>query len=137
MEQLSYTDEEDLRRATPRVRLQWMKSPVVGSTESHDSFVQAELPDVGPYQKNSTLGAAGFATYRGEARGLPVFRRVTTVPPEHSVYKRLTLDARQFEEASLLELFTDLFFAANYEVFTRTQDVIDGTSLASYIGYFG
>lgn len=43
----------------------------------------------------------------------------------------------KFEDASLLELFTDLFFAANYEVFTRTQDVVDGTSFASYVGYFG
>lgn len=109
-------DEEDLRRPTPRVRLRLMKSPVVGSTESQDDIVEHEVAGIDQWHKPATLGAAGFATFRGEHKGLPLFRK--------------------FEDASLLELFTDLFFAANYTVFTQTQQVTDTNTLAAYIGYF-
>ena len=79
MEHRNYTDEDDLRQPTPRVRLQWMKSPVIGSTESHNSIVEPDLPGGDIYHKNATLGAAGFATYRGEPRGLPLFRKVSLI----------------------------------------------------------
>jgi hypothetical protein len=69
-------DEEDLRRPTPRVRLRLMKSPVVGSTESQDDIVEHEVAGIDQWHKPATLGAAGFATFRGEHKGLPLFRKV-------------------------------------------------------------
>ena len=46
------------------------------------------------------------------------------------------LSTTQYADASLLELFTDLFFAANYTVFTQTQAVTSSVKLAAYVGYF-
>lgn len=42
----------------------------------------------------------------------------------------------QHEEAGMLEVFTDLFFAANYVVFSKTQQVTSTDRIGSYIGYF-
>ncbi|KAL6792179.1 hypothetical protein GGI42DRAFT_364747 [Trichoderma sp. SZMC 28013] len=52
---------------------------------------------------------------------------------------RYTDNSIQFmrhEEAGTLEIFTDLFFAANYAVFSKTQSVTSHERVASYIGYF-
>ncbi|KAI9158282.1 hypothetical protein HJFPF1_06274 [Paramyrothecium foliicola] len=40
------------------------------------------------------------------------------------------------EEPTLLEVFFDLFFAANYAVFTKNQSVYTGQQFASHVGYF-
>ncbi|KAM0344253.1 hypothetical protein ACHAPU_007779 [Fusarium lateritium] len=48
-------------------------------------------------------------------------------------------DCPQFqkhEDASLLELFYDLFFAANYTVFCETQGVNSHERFKAYVGYF-
>ncbi|KAL6817573.1 hypothetical protein V8C40DRAFT_76136 [Trichoderma camerunense] len=53
---------------------------------------------------------------------------------------RYTDNSIQFmrhEEAGTLEIFTDLFFAANYAVFSKTQSVTSHERVGSYIGYFG
>lgn len=42
----------------------------------------------------------------------------------------------QYEEPSLLEVFYDLFFAANYTVFSQNQSVVNHESFKAYIGYF-
>lgn|SRR5687767_11585430 len=74
-------DEEDLRRPTPRVRLRLLKSPVVGSSEDPDAVVEHEVAGIDQWHKTATLGAAGFATYQGEHKGLPLFRKVPfTIP---------------------------------------------------------
>lgn len=36
----------------------------------------------------------------------------------------------------MLEVFFDLFFAANYTVFSKTQNVTDANRIAAYVGYF-
>lgn len=134
-ETMNDMDEEDLRRPTPRVRLKFMKSPIIGSTDALDSVIEPQLPGVDKWHQSATLGAGGFATYRGEAKGLPIFRKVCSVARVCPYFYDPDVPS-QFEDASLLELFTDLFFAANYTVFTQTQQVTDSTTLASYIGYF-
>ncbi|KAM5343971.1 hypothetical protein ACJ41O_012508 [Fusarium nematophilum] len=48
-------------------------------------------------------------------------------------------DCPQFqkhEDATLLELFYDLFFAANYTVFSQTQGVNSHARFKAYVGYF-
>ncbi|KAF5019640.1 hypothetical protein F66182_8344 [Fusarium sp. NRRL 66182] len=52
---------------------------------------------------------------------------------------RYELECPQFqkhEDASLLELFYDLFFAANYTVFCETQGVNSHERFKDYVGYF-
>jgi hypothetical protein len=36
----------------------------------------------------------------------------------------------------MLEVFFDLFFAANYTVFSKTQSVTSAARIGAYIGYF-
>ncbi|KAF7559903.1 hypothetical protein G7046_g4234 [Stylonectria norvegica] len=43
---------------------------------------------------------------------------------------------QKHEDASLLELFYDLFFAANYTVFSETQSVNSHDRFKAYVGYF-
>ncbi|KAF4450896.1 hypothetical protein F53441_6035 [Fusarium austroafricanum] len=43
---------------------------------------------------------------------------------------------KKHEDASLLELFYDLFFAANYTVFCETQGVNSHARFKAYVGYF-
>ncbi|RCI12674.1 hypothetical protein L249_0878 [Ophiocordyceps polyrhachis-furcata BCC 54312] len=43
---------------------------------------------------------------------------------------------RQREEPTLLEVFYDLVFAANYNVFSDNQEVTDVTRFKAYLGYF-
>lgn len=40
------------------------------------------------------------------------------------------------EEAGNLELFFDLFFAANYTVFSQNQSVTSSEHFKAYVGYF-
>ena len=42
----------------------------------------------------------------------------------------------QHEEATNIELFFDLFFAANLTVFSEVHDVTNLAQLRSYMGYF-
>jgi hypothetical protein len=42
----------------------------------------------------------------------------------------------QHEEPTLLEIFYDLFFAANYTVFSENREVTNHESFKAYIGYF-
>ena len=49
-----------------------------------------------------------------------------------SDYPRL----KRYEEPTLLEIFYDLFFAANYNVFSENQDVTNHEKFKAYIGYF-
>ncbi|OAA32178.1 hypothetical protein AAL_01510 [Moelleriella libera RCEF 2490] len=43
---------------------------------------------------------------------------------------------RRYEEPTLLEIFYDLFFAANYNVFSENREVTNHNSFKAYIGYF-
>ncbi|KAI9897359.1 hypothetical protein N3K66_007215 [Trichothecium roseum] len=43
---------------------------------------------------------------------------------------------KRYGDASTLELFYDLFFAANYSIFSQTQSIKDGDSFKAYLGYF-
>jgi hypothetical protein len=40
------------------------------------------------------------------------------------------------EDVNLLEIFYDLFFAANYNVFSQNQTVTNHQRFKAYIGYF-
>ncbi|KAL7943644.1 hypothetical protein V8C42DRAFT_346567 [Trichoderma barbatum] len=51
-------------------------------------------------------------------------------------YQDTSLEFERHEEAGMLEVLTDLFFAANYAVFSKTQSVTSNERIASYIGYF-
>ncbi|TFA98417.1 hypothetical protein CCMA1212_009865 [Trichoderma ghanense] len=51
-------------------------------------------------------------------------------------YTDTSIEFARHEEAGTLEVFTDLFFAANYAVFSKTQSVTSHERVASYIGYF-
>lgn len=42
----------------------------------------------------------------------------------------------QYEEPTLLEIFYDLFFAANYTVFSENREVTNHDNFKAYIGYF-
>ncbi|KAF4470953.1 bacterial low temperature requirement a [Fusarium albosuccineum] len=63
-----------------------------------------------------------------------------TTAPDLSLFgNRFEADCPQFqkhEDASLLELFFDLFFAANYTVFSETQGVNSHDRFKAYVGYF-
>ncbi|RDA90410.1 hypothetical protein CP533_1048, partial [Ophiocordyceps camponoti-saundersi (nom. inval.)] len=41
-----------------------------------------------------------------------------------------------YPEPTLLEIFYDLFFAANYNVFSDTQQVTNGSKFRAHVGYF-
>ncbi|OAQ68898.1 low temperature requirement A [Pochonia chlamydosporia 170] len=43
---------------------------------------------------------------------------------------------KRYEEPTLLEIFYDLFFAANYTVFSENREVTNHNSFKAYIGYF-
>ncbi|TQW00849.1 Low temperature requirement A [Cordyceps javanica] len=43
---------------------------------------------------------------------------------------------KRYEEPTLLEIFYDLFFAANYNVFAQSQEVTNHQRFKSYVGYF-
>ncbi|KAK2589928.1 hypothetical protein QQS21_012391 [Conoideocrella luteorostrata] len=43
---------------------------------------------------------------------------------------------RRYEEPTLLEIFYDLFFAANYTVFSENREVTNHSNFKAYIGYF-
>ncbi|KAI1069888.1 hypothetical protein LB507_008169 [Fusarium sp. FIESC RH6] len=69
--------------------------------------------------------------------GLPV--KQPTAPDMSLFGNRYDDDCPQFqkhEDASLLELFYDLFFAANYTVFSETQGVNSADRFKAYVGYF-
>lgn len=48
----------------------------------------------------------------------------------------MMISDKQHEEAGMLEVFTDLFFAANYVVFSKELAVTSIDRLGSYAGYF-
>ncbi|KJZ69117.1 hypothetical protein HIM_11496 [Hirsutella minnesotensis 3608] len=54
---------------------------------------------------------------------------------ERSLVNNIPRFARR-EEPSLLELFYDLLFAANYNVFSNNQEPTDDASFQAYIGFF-
>ncbi|RKL49340.1 hypothetical protein BFJ72_g799 [Fusarium proliferatum] len=65
--------------------------------------------------------------------------RSPTAPDLSLFGNRYDDDCPQFqkhEDASLLELFYDLFFAANYTVFCETQGVNSHERFKAYVGYF-
>ncbi|CAH0053742.1 unnamed protein product [Clonostachys solani] len=47
-----------------------------------------------------------------------------------------TPQLKRHEEPTLLEIFLDLFFAANYEVFGENHHVTDHARFQAYVGYF-
>ncbi|KAF4982410.1 hypothetical protein FZEAL_1928 [Fusarium zealandicum] len=64
---------------------------------------------------------------------------IVTAPDLSLFGNRYEHDCPQFqkhEDASLLELFFDLFFAANYTVFSQTQGVNSHDRFKAYVGYF-
>ncbi|KAF9772040.1 hypothetical protein IL306_010303 [Fusarium sp. DS 682] len=69
--------------------------------------------------------------------GLPT--KAPTAPDLSLFGNRYEDNCPQFqkhEDASLLELFYDLFFAANYTVFCETQGVNSHERFKAYVGYF-
>lgn len=72
-------DDKDLSRPSPRVRLPFMKSPVVASSDHQDKVVQPDpgLRDKGEddFVPHMVLGR-GFPTYHGDFLGMPIFRKV-------------------------------------------------------------
>ncbi|PHH90042.1 hypothetical protein CDD83_4668 [Cordyceps sp. RAO-2017] len=53
------------------------------------------------------------------------------VPPEDGMP-----EFKRYQEPTLLEIFFDLFFAANYNVFSETQKVTNHARFKAYVGYF-
>jgi hypothetical protein len=47
-----------------------------------------------------------------------------------------TPQLKRHEEPTLLEIFLDLFFAANYEVFGENHHVTNHARFQAYVGYF-
>ncbi|KAH7160951.1 hypothetical protein EDB81DRAFT_332783 [Dactylonectria macrodidyma] len=71
---------------------------------------------------------------------LPLTAREGGAPDLSLFGDRFDHDTPQFqkhEDASLLELFFDLLFAANYTVFSQTQGVNSPDRFRAYVGYFG
>ncbi|GJN76751.1 low temperature requirement A [Purpureocillium lilacinum] len=95
-----------------RDKLRIFSSPLVrrtstgGSDESEDSTRH-------PIEHSHTEFKGGYAH---DDENLPRFKR--------------------YEEPTLLEIFFDLFFAANYNVFSDTQQVTNHAKFKAYVGYF-
>ncbi|CAG1976197.1 hypothetical protein SNK03_012300 [Fusarium graminearum] len=98
--------QEPHEAVTTAQKLVLFKSPLIGRSDSSDN---------GPPTKQPTA-------------------------PDMSLFgNRYDDDCPQFqkhEDASLLELFYDLFFAANYTVFCETQGVNSPDRFKAYVGYF-
>ncbi|RGP66856.1 bacterial low temperature requirement a [Fusarium longipes] len=98
--------QESPEAVTPAQKLVLFKSPLIGRSDSSDNGVPIKQPAV----------------------------------PDMSLFgNRYDDDCPQFqkhEDASLLELFYDLFFAANYTVFCETQGVNSPNRFKAYVGYF-
>ncbi|KAL4722598.1 hypothetical protein ACLX1H_010479 [Fusarium chlamydosporum] len=98
--------EESPEAVTPAQKLVLIKSPLIGRSDSSDYGLTAKQP---------------------------------TAPDMSLFGNRYDDDCPQFqkhEDASLLELFYDLFFAANYTVFSETQGVNSPDRFKAYVGYF-
>lgn len=68
---------------------------------------------------------------------LPRFERVSAIFSERNCLLRSTnSDGLKYEEPTLLEIFYDLFFAANYNVFSDTQQVTGHSKFKASVGYF-
>ncbi|RGP64128.1 bacterial low temperature requirement a [Fusarium sporotrichioides] len=82
--------------------------------------------------KSPLIGRSDYS-----ANGIPT--KQPTAPDMSLFGNRYDDDCPQFqkhEDASLLELFYDLFFAANYTVFCETQGVNSPDRFKAYVGYF-
>ncbi|KAL3594841.1 hypothetical protein FPOAC2_09158 [Fusarium poae] len=98
--------QEPAEAATPAQKLVLFKSPLIGRSDSSDDGLPTKQP---------------------------------TAPDMSLFGNRYDDDCPQFqkhEDASLLELFYDLFFAANYTVFCETQGVNSPDRFRAYVGYF-
>ncbi|KAM5348005.1 hypothetical protein ACJ41O_007829 [Fusarium nematophilum] len=101
--------KEDLQEQTAAEKLQLLKSPLIADDRS------------------------------GTETLAPSTHRNPTAPDLSLFGNRYEHDCPQFqkhEDASLLELFFDLFFAANYTVFSQTQGVNSHERIKAYVGYF-
>lgn len=56
--------------------------------------------------------------------------------PNHPKNREDIPQFKRYQEPTLLELFLDLFFAANYDVFGETQRVTNHDRFKAYVGYF-
>lgn len=56
--------------------------------------------------------------------------------PEQETVESSCPDFQRYEEPTVLEIFYDLFFAANYNVFSENQDATDHARFKAYVGYF-
>ncbi|KAL6914127.1 hypothetical protein ACHAPO_002571 [Fusarium lateritium] len=98
--------QEPAEAVTPVQKLVLFKSPLIGRSDSSDNGLPTKQP---------------------------------TAPDMSLFGNRYDDDCPQFqkhEDASLLELFYDLFFAANYTVFCETQGVNSPDRFKAYVGYF-
>ncbi|KAF0637350.1 hypothetical protein FPSE5266_00944 [Fusarium pseudograminearum] len=98
--------QEPHEAVTPAQKLVLFKSPLIGRSDSSDNGLPTKQP---------------------------------TAPDMSLFGNRYDDDCPQFqkhEDASLLELFYDLFFAANYTVFCETQGVNSPDRFKAYVGYF-
>ncbi|KAG6003171.1 hypothetical protein E4U21_002285 [Claviceps maximensis] len=59
---------------------------------------------------------------------------LSTIPPGQDDQNIPML--KRYEEPTLLEIFYDLFFAANYSVFSENRQVTDHNNFKAYVGYF-
>ncbi|PTD04385.1 hypothetical protein FCULG_00001677 [Fusarium culmorum] len=98
--------QEPHEAVTTAQKLVLFKSPLIGRSDSSDNGLPTKQP---------------------------------TAPDMSLFGNRYDDDCPQFqkhEDASLLELFYDLFFAANYTVFCETQGVNSPDRFKAYVGYF-
>ncbi|KAM4060367.1 hypothetical protein HRG_002063 [Hirsutella rhossiliensis] len=91
-------------------KLRPLKSPVLSSTSTCQSRRPSRSPNDSQDDIDDGVGPGG------DDDDLPEFER-------HS-------------EPTLLEIFFDLFFAANYNVFSDTQNISDKTQFEAFVGYF-
>ncbi|ATY63313.1 Low temperature requirement A [Cordyceps militaris] len=100
--------EEPLIVAAEKPR--WFKSPLASDRLRRPSEAQ-------PHQDDSFKDSLCVASDdQGSHNGYPPFKR--------------------YEEPTLLEIFYDLFFAANYNVFAQSQSVTNHRRFKAYVGYF-
>ncbi|KAM0742729.1 hypothetical protein ACQRIT_002906 [Beauveria bassiana] len=87
----------------------WFKSPLATDRLRRPSEAQ---PHHGPFKDSLCAYSDGQDCHSG----YPPFKR--------------------YEEPTLLEIFYDLFFAVNYNVFAQSQSITDHRRFKAYVGYF-
>lgn len=115
----------------PADKLRFLKSPVVHHDDEH---VDAETISLQRLRTQSDDDDSKIGHGRPASGRLPEFVRVSFSPPRKIL--PCSLPPLQHAEPTLLEVFFDLFFAANYNVFSDNQEVTSHSRFNAYFGYF-